>query len=111
MLRCDDCQDRLMALLYGLLDADEQAGVQEHLAGCPAGQAAVARARGHQGLLAAAAKMECPGVSCRPPEGPAVPAAADPSVPTQVPRGRRATVLSLPRRRAPARPWRRWAVA
>jgi hypothetical protein len=112
-VRCDEAHNLLLDLLYGLLDTDEQAALNDHLSGCAGCQAALVRARAQQELLAVAAKFECAGVSFQAPEAPAAPAAAtDPSVPTQVPRPRRtAAVLRMPKAPRPARPWRRWAVA
>jgi hypothetical protein len=59
---CCACQERLLEHLYDLLEGGERQEVENHLAGCPACQAALAAARGQQKLLASAARAEFPQV-------------------------------------------------
>src|SRR5262245_58080781 len=68
-MRCDDCQTRLLDLVYGLPDPAEAAALEAHVAGCPACTAAVAAARGEKALLARAAKVAFPTVQFVPPTG------------------------------------------
>src|SRR5437588_13129731 len=64
---CDTYQAQLLHHTFGLLDEAEAADLQAHLRGCPACQAALARAQAQQRLLATAAKGEFPGVEFRRP--------------------------------------------
>ena len=58
MYTCDESADRLLDYLYGLLEADEvQRARRDHLASCPACQAALAEAEAQQHLLARAAHV------------------------------------------------------
>src|SRR4051794_31539865 len=68
MLTCDACQAQMLESLYDLLEGDDREAFARHLGGCAACQAALLKARGQQQLLAAAARMEFPGVSFPPPE-------------------------------------------
>ena len=72
MMNCETCQPRLLHHLYGLLEGAEAGAVLAHLDGCPACQAALAKARGQQQVLAAAAKAHFPDVRFAPaPHSPA----------------------------------------
>jgi hypothetical protein len=104
-MTCYDCSDLLLDYLYGLLAEDQAAALREHLAGCPACQAALAEARGQQNLFARAARKYRDVAPFRLPAEEAGPAPAPPLValPSSV-RTRRAA----PRPRAPWH-WRRWA--
>jgi hypothetical protein len=66
-MRCDECQNRLLDLVYGLLDPAEAAALEGHMASCSACTAAVAAARGDQVLFAQAAKTSFPLVRFAPP--------------------------------------------
>src|SRR5437879_2066497 len=57
MHTCDECTDRLLDFLYGLLEADEVQPLRDHLAACPACKAALADAEAQQRLLARAAHV------------------------------------------------------
>src|SRR3954464_10635984 len=82
MLTCDACQAQMLESLYDLLEGDDREAFARHLEGCAACQAALLKARGQQHLLAAAARMEVPGVSFTPPApAPAPPAAVPPARP------------------------------
>jgi hypothetical protein len=61
-MRCDDYRDRMLDLVYGLLDPAEAAALESHAATCPACTAAMAAAKGDQTLLAKAAKTSFPQV-------------------------------------------------
>ncbi len=62
MNTCEACQNLLLEYLYDVLDDADRQTVLGHLEGCPACQAALAKVRQQQNLLAAAAKMEFPAV-------------------------------------------------
>jgi anti-sigma factor RsiW len=55
MSNCADFADVLLDSLFGLLDEPDAARLRDHLAGCPACQAALAQARTEQGLIGQAA--------------------------------------------------------
>src|SRR6516225_4997881 len=93
MHSCDFFQAEMLNNLYGLLDTAEATALADHVAGCPACQAALTRARRQQELLAAAAKSAFPAVTFQPPPSPA-------SAPTVT-----------PARGLLGGHWRRWAVA
>jgi hypothetical protein len=107
MYTCDECADRLLDYLYGLLEADEVQGLRAHLADCPACQAALHEAEAQQGLLARAAHVaqtvpafvapsDPPAETTSPAPAPAEPAAASPAT---IP-------LAPPKMRTPRRwPW------
>jgi anti-sigma factor RsiW len=95
MQNCETYRAQMLEHLYDLLDEAERQALQGHLDSCPACQAEMTKARRQQALLAAAARMEFPGVRFVPPEAPAE--AAPASVPVVTP--------------LRVRPWRRWAVA
>src|SRR5690348_3681376 len=57
MTTCDDSAALLLDYLYGLLEAEEVQHLRDHLAGCPACQAALAEAEAQQHLLARAAHV------------------------------------------------------
>src|SRR4051794_30553689 len=65
---CQACQDQMLELLYDLLDDQERQALLAHLTACPACQAGLAASRQQQRLLAAAARMEFPGVHFAPPQ-------------------------------------------
>jgi hypothetical protein len=58
MATCEQFQAQLLDDLYELLEADERRALAAHLEGCGGCQAALARARSQQELLAKAAKAE-----------------------------------------------------
>lgn len=73
-MRCVDCQNQMLDLVYGLLDTAEAAALESHVADCPACAAAKAAAAGEQALIARAAKSSFPSIEFRPPvEGVIVP--------------------------------------
>src|SRR5262245_23873102 len=75
MLGCHGCQELLLDFLYDLLDQADQRPLLDHLAGCPACQAALESARAQQKLLAQAARLSFPDVRFTPPtEAPPEPA-------------------------------------
>src|SRR5437763_458901 len=90
MQSCEAYQAQTLEYLYDLLEDSDRQAFEAHLAVCAPCQAALDRARGHQRLLATAAKLEFPAVRFQPP-----------ALPPPV-------VVPLEHRR---RPWRRWAVA
>jgi hypothetical protein len=108
MYTCGECSDRLLDLLYGLLDAGEALALREHAAGCAACQAALAEAETQQRLFARAAQVvrelppfvapsdqaEAATPAPRPAELPAEPVAASP-----------ATIALPPPRRIARRRW------
>src|SRR5262245_47910797 len=108
MNSCETCQVQLLEYLYDLLDGAERQALEAHLAGCPACQAALAKARSQQHLLAAAAKVQFPTVAFQPPV-PAAPTAESvtPAAPASIPF---ATVARAPAPKKPVR-WGRWAAA
>ncbi|HYT87999.1 MAG TPA: zf-HC2 domain-containing protein, partial [Gemmataceae bacterium] len=57
MLTCDQTADLLLDYLYDLLDEEAAGKLREHLAACPACQAALAAAEAQQHLLARAAQI------------------------------------------------------
>src|SRR5262249_20872487 len=61
------CQERMLEHLYDLLEGDEQRDFLNHLAGCAACQATLAKARDQQRLLANAARASFPEVRFTPP--------------------------------------------
>jgi anti-sigma factor RsiW len=67
MPSCDTHHSQLLEYLYDLLEADERQALEAHLGACPACQAELARVRGQQRLLAAAARMDFSGVHFTPP--------------------------------------------
>jgi hypothetical protein len=93
MDHCGQYQAQLLDFLYDLLEGDEHRAVQDHLAHCPACQAALSHAQGQQRLLAVAAKMEFPAVRFEPPRE-HLPFAQRPAPPAPV-----------------RRTWGRWAAA
>jgi anti-sigma factor RsiW len=97
MTSCEACQAQLLDHLYGLLDDAERVAVEEHLAGCPACQAAMSAVEAQRQLLAAAARVECPGVRFEPPNV---------TAPAEAPES-----LKFPQAAHPRRSWRRWALA
>ncbi|HZT80087.1 MAG TPA: hypothetical protein VFA26_07695, partial [Gemmataceae bacterium] len=90
---CNHYQALLLEHLYGLVEGAESQALMDHVAACPACQAALDVARRHQRLLAAAAKQAFPAVRFEAP--------ADEPAPATLP-------LAAPSR---ARRWARWAVA
>ena len=62
MNSCPECQTQMLEYLYDLLDAPERQAMQAHMADCAPCRAELAKATGQQKLLAAAARMEFPGV-------------------------------------------------
>ena len=74
MHTCPSCQDQMLEYLYDLLDEPERQAMQDHLDACAACRAELARARDHQQLLAAAARMEFPEVRFAPPAATGLPA-------------------------------------
>jgi anti-sigma factor RsiW len=66
-MRCDDGQDRLLDLVYGLLDPAEAAALEAHVASCPACEAAYKAVRGEKALIARAAKGSFARVEFIPP--------------------------------------------
>src|SRR5262249_5174590 len=107
MNSCETCQVQLLEYLYDLLDGADRQALEAHLAGCPACQAALAKARAQQQLLAAAAKVQFPAVAFQPP----APVTPSPESVTAAP----ATVpFAAPSRHAAAKKpvrWGRWAAA
>jgi hypothetical protein len=91
MDHCGPYQAHLLDYLYDLLEGEEHQSLQQHLNRCADCQAALRAARGQQQMLAAAARMEFPGVRFEAPE----------------------EVLPFAQRPAarPARPWGRWVAA
>jgi anti-sigma factor RsiW len=77
--RCEQCRERVLDFLYGLLDPAEEAEVAAHIESCPACAAARDEAAGVKGLFAAAAKAPFPDVTF------AAPAEASPPVPARKP--------------------------
>jgi anti-sigma factor RsiW len=57
MFTCAQCTELFWDSLYGLLDTDQAQGLREHLAGCPACQAALAETQRQQCLVAQAARL------------------------------------------------------
>jgi hypothetical protein len=96
MVTCGSCQPQLLDYLYDLLEGDEQQAVQDHLALCPACQAALVRARNQKNLLATAARLDFSSVRF---EAPVNEAAFN----------NRPHTLPLPATRPAG--WKRWAVA
>src|SRR5262245_46233657 len=90
MLGCHGCQEMMLDHLYDVLDDADQRTFLDHLAGCPACQAALEHARAHKALLGRAARLHFPEVTFTPP-------ADEPAV--------------LPLRPAPRRRWVGWAAA
>jgi hypothetical protein len=84
MLSCDACRPLIPDLLYGLLDAPEEAAAAAHLAACPACAAARDEAARVQGLIAAAARGTFPAVRFEPPAARPKPAPAAPTRRTAV---------------------------
>ena len=66
-MNCEHCQTLLLDHLYGLLEGAEAAGVDAHLANCPACSAARADTARVQGLFARAAKSAFPNTKFEPP--------------------------------------------
>jgi hypothetical protein len=87
----------MLEYLYDLLDEPERQAMQAHLAGCALCRAELAKATGQQKLLAAAARMEFPGVRF--------------TAPTEQVQAAAPSVVPMVRPAKKARPWRRWAVA
>ena len=94
MYSCDQCSERLLDDLYGLLDDEEAQGLRSHLAACPTCQAARAAAEAQQHLLARAAQVYA---AVPPFTAPVAAPAADPAP---------AAPVTLP---LAGRPRRRWA--
>jgi hypothetical protein len=76
MDRCELCQALLLEYLYDLIEGDELRSLEAHLADCAKCRAALEKTKGHQRLLAAAAKTEFAGVRFQPPPN------ADPALAT-----------------------------
>src|SRR6266540_1282767 len=70
MDRCTHYQSQMLDYVYDLLDEEVVQALTLHLAHCADCQAALRAARGQQQLLAAAARLEFPGVCFRLPETP-----------------------------------------
>ncbi len=111
---CQGCQELMLEHLYDVLDDADQQDFSAHLAGCPECQAALAKARAQQTLLAAAARMPAIDVRFTPPAadaaaGASTPVANAPGSPA--PQPIRAVLLPVrPRLREPAA-WQPWALA
>src|SRR5215468_8816468 len=72
MDRCTEYQSQMLDYVFDLLDEDVAGALARHLEHCAGCQAALREARGQQQLLAAAARLEFPGVCfLRPQEEPA----------------------------------------
>src|SRR5471030_2250947 len=100
MNSCPPCQAQMLEYLYDLLDEAERQAMQNHLDGCAACRAELARTKGQQQLLAAAARMEFPDVRFAAPTGPAPKAEALARTPAVIPMPQPAKKRTLP--------WRRW---
>src|SRR5437773_4500130 len=112
MDRCTHYQTQMLDYVYDLLDEDVVRDLALHLEHCADCQAALREARGQQQLLAAAARLEFPGVCFLPPQEPPaaspVPAGEAPAPePAPPPAAARPKLLPLaaPRRRLA---WRAW---
>jgi hypothetical protein len=105
MNTCEANQPLMLEYLYDLLEAPERQALAEHLAGCPACQAALAKEQGAQRLLSAAARMEFPNVRFERPAEVAVQPAPPPE-----PAVRTLLLAERPRLGRPRRGVR-WAVA
>jgi hypothetical protein len=62
MLNCESCRTALLDRHYGLLETTDVAGIEAHLAGCPACRAEQARVERFGRLLITAARSEFPDV-------------------------------------------------
>jgi alpha-2-macroglobulin-like protein len=119
MHTCDQCSDLLLDYLYGLLDEGEARELRDHLAACPACQAALAKAESQQSLIARAAQVygEVAPFTAPSAAAPAEPAPAEtavqasqPAAPAaEAPAGPATLPLSPPRRRT-RRAWA-WCAA
>src|SRR4051812_28654545 len=56
MRPCDECAERLLDFVYGLLEGDELQETREHLQSCADCQAALQQVQGEQSLMARAAR-------------------------------------------------------
>jgi hypothetical protein len=97
MNSCPECQAQMLEYLYDLHDETERQAMQAHLSDCALCRAELAKATGQQKLLAAAARMEFPGVRFIAPVE---------QVQVVTP-----SVVPMIRPTKKARPWRRWASA
>lgn len=101
MMPCSAYRTLMLDHLYGLLDPAEAADVETHLSGCSDCAAAQVQARGQQGLIARAAKVEFPLVRFTPPRE-SEPVLASPAV---------RSIEARPASRSFARRAASWAVA
>jgi hypothetical protein len=69
-MSCESVRERLLDHLYGALEDDEEREVLSHLGTCAACRAALEETRVHGEELAAAARLDLPGIEFRPPEAP-----------------------------------------
>src|SRR5260370_13423488 len=67
MKTCDQYREFILEHLYGLLEAQETAELSQHLAGCSACQAELARAQKQRKLLGVAARTQISGFRFSPP--------------------------------------------
>jgi hypothetical protein len=67
MTTCESIQGQLLPLLYDLLNEHEEKLVRDHLASCVACREAQVRAEDQRRMLAAAARMQFPGIQFTPP--------------------------------------------
>ena len=80
MTPCDRFQDQLLDHLYGLLEPPEAGQLTEHLQGCAACRAALARAENQKRLLGQAARLEFPDLHFTTPTVPLTPRVEGPPV-------------------------------
>jgi len=112
MRSCDDCAERLLDYVYGLLEGTELQETREHLRSCAECQAALDQVQGEQKLMARAAKAihDVPEFTLPNETIETLPAASAPvaPLPTSLPR-----VGSEPKggRSLWQRPWVAWTIA
>src|SRR6516165_2437036 len=107
MFRCEECADLLLDFAYDLLEPGQARQVRDHLAGCPACQAAHQEAIGQKALFAAAAQVYREIPPFAPPAESAAPSATQPvPPPATLPRVAPDAAAAA---RAPKRGLRGWA--
>src|SRR5262245_64613263 len=79
MLGCHGYREQMLDHLYDLLDEADQRAFLDHLAGCPACQAALEQARAQKALLGRAARLHFPDVTFTPPAPEPIPLPLRPS--------------------------------
>lgn len=100
MTPCENCKDRLLDYVFGLLEGSELEKTHEHLSVCSQCQAALAKAKSQQSLMGRAAKAVTTVAEFALPS----PESTAPTIPMTIP-------VTAPQRSMWRRTWQAWSAA